>query len=110
MQQLTGEFKFDAASLAWQAGTFPNPEVEWRSDLADTKNSFNVTGFKNQRADAIFKIYNKEFDQQKRVALIKELDGILTNAYPYVMYWASGFSRVAYQNKFGHPDFYFSRI
>jgi len=110
LQQLTSEFKFDAATMLWQESTFPNPEVMWRSDLADTKNSFNLSGFKNQRADEIFKIYDKEFDQQKRVTLLKELDGILTNAYPYIMYWTSGFGRVAYQNKFGHPDYYFSRI
>src|SRR5262249_12931091 len=55
--QLTSEWKFDLASMLWQAGTFPNPEVLWKSSLADTKNSFNMTGFKNKRADEIFEIY-----------------------------------------------------
>ena len=109
--QLTSEWKFDSAQMGWQAGTFPNPEVLWKSSLADTKNSFNLTGFKNKRADEIFDIYNKEFDQQKRVAMLRqELDGILASDYPYILEWTSGFSRVAYLNKFGHPDYYFSRI
>ena len=108
--QLTSEFRFDMGTMAWQASTFPNPEVLWRSDLADTKNSFNLSGFKNKRADEIFEVYSKEFDQQKRVALNKELDGILAAEYPYVLLWTSGFSRVAYLNKFGHPDYYFTRI
>jgi microcin C transport system substrate-binding protein len=108
--QLTSQWRFDLASMGWQAGTFPNPEVEWRSTLADVKNSFNITGFKNKRADEIFDLYAKEFDQQKRVTLLRELDGILASEYPYILEWTSGFSRVAYLNKFGHPDYYFSRI
>ena len=108
--QLTSEWRFDMAGMGWQAATFPNPEVLWRSSLADTKNSFNLTGFKNKRADEIFDIYSKEFDQQKRATLLRELDGILANEYPYILEWTAQFDRIAYLNKFGQPAYYFSRI
>jgi hypothetical protein len=41
---------------------------------------------------------------------LRELDGIIANEYPYILEWTAGFQRIAYQNRFGHPDYYFSRI
>jgi microcin C transport system substrate-binding protein len=108
--QLQGERNFDLISTGWVQGTFPDPEAVYRSSLADVKNSFNITGLKDKRVDDILDKYNKEFDQQKRVALIRELDGILASQYLYILEWDSPFQRVAYLNKFGHPDSYFSRI
>jgi microcin C transport system substrate-binding protein len=108
--QLRGEFNFSLASVGWVAGTFPDPEALYQSDLADVKNSFNFAGFKDKRVDDILVRYNKEFDQQKRVALIQELDGILASQYVYILEWDGPFQRIAYLNKFGHPDSYLSRI
>jgi microcin C transport system substrate-binding protein len=108
--QLVGEWRFDTTSAGFQAGTFPNPEVLWRSNLADVKNSLNYTGFKNKRADEIIDIYNKEFDQKKRAVLLTELDGIIANEYPFILEWTAPFERIVYLNKFGHPEYYFTRI
>ena len=33
-----------------------------------------------------------EFDTQKRIAIIREIDGILANMYPYVLEWDTPFS------------------
>jgi microcin C transport system substrate-binding protein len=110
MQQLIGERNYQAASIGWVQGTFPDPESLYRSTFADVPHSFNVTGLKNQRIDQILDAYEVEFDQQKRVALIRELDGILANEYVYLLEWEAPFDRVAYWNKFGHPESYFSRI
>jgi microcin C transport system substrate-binding protein len=108
--QLTAEHKFDMAALAWTGLTFPNPETSFSSTLADSQNSNNITGFKNARVDQLLAIYDKEFDQQKRVAIIREIDGILANDYQYLLTWEEPFSRIAYWNKFGHPESYLSRI
>jgi len=110
MLQLQGERKFDLVAVGWVQGTFPDPEALYRSTFADVQQSFNVTGFKDKRADAILDSYYPEFDQQKRVQLIRELDGILANNYLYVLEWDAPFTRIGYWNKFGHPDSYFSRI
>ena len=37
-------------------------------------------GFKNTRVDELLGAYDREFDQQKRVAIIREIDGILANS------------------------------
>jgi microcin C transport system substrate-binding protein len=107
---LEGQRKFDLVDLGWVVPIFPDPETEYRSTLADVPDSNNVTGFKDKRVDEILDTYNKEFDLRKRIALIQEMDGILANAYQYVLKWDAPFSRIAYLNKFGHPDGYFTRI
>jgi microcin C transport system substrate-binding protein len=108
--QIRGEWKFDVASIGWVQGTFPDPEALYRSTFADVKNSFNVTGFKDKRVDMILDAYYAEFDQQKRVQLIRELDGILAENYLYILEWDAPFERIGYWDKFGHPDSYYSRI
>ncbi len=55
-------------------------------------------------------MYDKEFDQQKRIAIIREIDGILAKDYQYLLTWEEPFSRIAFWNKFGHPEGYLSRI
>lgn len=110
MQQLIGERNYQAASIGWVQGTFPDPEALYRSTFADVPQSYNLTGLKNPRVDQILDAYETEFDQQKRVGLIRELDGILANEYVYILEWDAPFDRIAYWNKFGHPQSYFSRI
>jgi microcin C transport system substrate-binding protein len=108
--QLTAEHKFDLAGLGWGGLTFPNPETSISSKLADVQNSNNITGFTNARVDELLDIYDKEFDQQKRIAIIREIDGIVAGDYQYVLTWEEPFSRIAFWNKFGHPESYLTRI
>jgi microcin C transport system substrate-binding protein len=108
--QLQGEWNFDLVSAGLVPGTFPDPEGVYRSTLADTKNSLNYSGIKDKRIDDILDKYHAEFDQPKRVLLIRQLDGILASLYPWILEWEAPFHRVAYLNKFGHPESYFSRI
>jgi microcin C transport system substrate-binding protein len=108
--QLTAERKFDLAALGWGGLVFPNPETSVSSKLADSLNSNNITAFKNARVDELLDVYDKEFDQQKRIAIIREIDGILANDYQYLLTWEEPFSRIAFWNKFGHPEGYLTRI
>ena len=101
--------KFDVADMAWGGLTFPNPETSISSSLADVENNNNITGFKNKRVDELLPIYDREFDQQKRIAIIREIDGILANEHHYILKWQAPFFRIAYWNKFGHPEGYISR-
>jgi hypothetical protein len=54
--------------------------------------------------------YDKMFDQQQRIAAIREVDGIVANDYQYVLLWYAPYIRLAYWNKFGVPPGYLSRI
>ena len=63
---------------------FPNPETQFHSTLADQNTTNNVTGFKNARIDELLEQYDGEFDQPKRVAIIREIDGILANEHQWI--------------------------
>jgi microcin C transport system substrate-binding protein len=101
--------KFEMAVQAWSGLTFPNPETSVHSRLADVPNNNNITGFKNKRVDELLDAYDKEFDQQKRIAIIREIDGILANEHHYILEWSGPFQRIAYLNKFGQPEGYLTR-
>lgn len=103
--------QFDLVSGAWGAGgVFPNPRPEYHSETADVPNTNNISGFKNKRIDEISEQYDVEFDAGKRAELLRELDGILTNQYHYIMEWYPPGERLAYWSRFGQPRGTFSRV
>ena len=102
--------QYEMTVEAWGASIFPFPEQEVHSRLADTNNTNNITGVKIPRVDQLIDQYNKEFDLQKRIALIRELDGILTNDYQYVLQWYGPSQRLAYWNRYGQPKGTLTRI
>ena len=104
------ERNFDMASMAWTGLLFPNPETSFSPSLADVPNNNNVTGFKDARVDPLLKDYDAELDPKKRAAIIQEIDGILTNSYQYILGWDAPFARIAYWNRFGQPEGYFTRV
>ena len=108
--KLVMERSFDFVSMAWGGLLFPNPETSYASSLADVPDTNNITGFKDARVDELLVAYDREFDQQKRAAIIQEIDGILANSYQYILGWDAPFNRIAYWNKFGQPEGYFTRI
>ena len=108
--QLIMERKFDLVQTAWTGLVFPNPETSYSSKLADVNNTNNITGFKDKRVDELLDAYDREFDQTKRIAIIREIDGILANHVDYILEWDMPFQRIAYWNKFGYPTSGLSRI
>lgn len=95
--------QFEMSGMAWSANIFPSPEVEYHSRLADPNNTNNITGLKNARVDQLIDQYNKEFDLQKRIPMLREMDGIIANDYPYVLQWYRPSLRFAYWNRYGQP-------
>jgi microcin C transport system substrate-binding protein len=103
--------QFELVSGAWGAGSvFPNPRPEYHSSTADVQNTNNISGFKNKRVDELCDMYDAEFDPAKRVAILRELDGILTSQYHYILEWTAPSQRIAYWNRFGMPQGTFTRI
>ena len=109
MSQLVDQRTYDLADWLWVTTLFPDNDTEYRSALADVKGSNNITGFKNARVDQILDEYNKEFDLQKRITLMQEMDGILANDYQYILKWDAPFLRIAFWNKVGMPESVFTR-
>ncbi|MBI3050372.1 MAG: ABC transporter substrate-binding protein [Acidobacteria bacterium] len=107
--RLVMDRQFDLVNIAWSADPFPVPEPMFHSRLADSRDTNNITGFKHARVDALIAAYDAEFDQAKRAATIRELDGIAAAEYHYILQWNMPFRRIAYWNRFGYPASYLTR-
>lgn len=108
--KLVMDREFDVVDMGWAGLLFPNPETSFHSQLADQKANNNITGMKNPKVDALLDRYDLEFDPVKRVALIKEADGLLAAEHHYALGWDAPFSRIAYWNRFGMPPGALTRI
>lgn len=97
--------EFELMSTAWGALVFPNPETSYHSQYAIKPDTNNVTGFANARVDELCTEYDKCYDVNRRIEIIREIDGIVYNEYPYVLDHFGPAQRVAFWNKFSMPDF-----
>jgi microcin C transport system substrate-binding protein len=103
--------QFELAYAGWGAGgVFPDPHPEYYSTTADIPNTNNITGFKDKRIDELCDRYDVEFDPAKRAEILRELDGILSSQYQYILLWYAPAERIAYWNRFGQPQGTFSRF
>lgn len=95
---------FSVTTGAYSGSSFPNPEVLYHSKFADVKNSGNRWGVKNKRIDELCEKYNQEFDFEKRVEMLREIDEILTNDFTIAFDWYAPAERLIFWNKFGMPE------
>ncbi len=100
---------FNVCLLAYSGLVYPNPESSLRSTLADQNDNNNVWGFKNDRVDNLLDEYDICFDQKRRVEIIREIDGIFSDVHPIAFSIARNYSRIMWWDKFGYPDWMFSR-
>jgi microcin C transport system substrate-binding protein len=108
--QLKDDQNFDLICMFYGGGSpFPLPKQFYHSSQ-DVKAGDNLTGFRMPRADAIVEEYDREFDLQKRIALLRELDGLVTAERHWILFWTASYNRYLFWNKFGYPAWYTSRI
>ena len=100
---------FNVCLLAYSGLVYPNPEGSLRSTLADQDDNNNVWGFKSPRVDELLDEYDICFDQQRRIEIIREIDGIFSDVHPIAFSIARNYSRMMWWDKFGYPDWMFSR-
>ena len=110
MIKLLDERQFQMVQVGYSASKpYPMPRSMFHSSQADQPASNNLAGFKNERVDEIIEAYDLEGDLDTRVELMRELDGIISNSYIYVMQWYAPYHRFAYWDKYGQPESYLSR-
>jgi microcin C transport system substrate-binding protein len=97
------EKEYELSDQPWSGLFYPNPETSFHGRLAKEKDNNNVTGFSDPRVDELCARYDKSYDHAERVAIIRELDGIVFAAHPYVLEWYNPAQRVVYWNKFSMP-------
>lgn len=108
--KLVNSRDFDISYQQWGGLLFPNPISSFEGKLADQDNTNNITGIKNKRIDEICKLEQTMFDPAQRITLLQELDSILVAENHYALNWYAPFTRIAYWNKFGHPEWYLGKI
>lgn len=104
------ERNFNVFAFGYSGLSIPNPETSLNSVLADKKNNNNIQGVKNARIDQLLKIYDTTFDVKQQVKIIREIDSITHSICYDVLQWNPRGIRIAYWDKFGVPDFVFTRL
>jgi len=102
MKDMDG-FNFDMTWAAWGAGIFKDPEGMWSSNEADRLGGSNITGFRNPAVDDLIALQKEIFDVHKRNEIVRKIDQIVFNDYPFVLLWNINYTRLLYWNKFGMP-------
>jgi microcin C transport system substrate-binding protein len=95
------DYEYDMTWISWGGTPFPGIEDLWRSDFAEEPNTNNIAGYKNKELDALLDVYLEEFDADKRRALMKKIDMILTEDIPTILLWYAPNVRLLYWNKLG---------
>lgn len=103
------ERNFTLLYQQWTGVNWPNPFGNYHSSLADKHHTNNITGFKNARVDQLIDIEKTTFDQNKRIAIMREIDSILMASNHYTLMWYAPYVRIVHWNSFGHPDFFLSK-
>jgi len=98
------EFNYDMTWAAWGATPIKDPETMWHSDSADVKSSNNITGFQDEKVDALIEETREIFDVEKRHDIVRQIDEIIYDETPYVLLWHIDYVRLLYWNRFGTPD------
>ena len=79
--------QFDAFIGGWVNDPIPpDPYQLWHSSQANNSGS-NYTNFKNNRVDEVIELNRLEFDEDKRIALMKEFQQIVVAEQPYTFLW-----------------------
>ncbi|NQY67564.1 MAG: ABC transporter substrate-binding protein, partial [Flavobacteriales bacterium] len=100
---------FDLHWSAWGAGRLKNPESLWFSEYADKESSYNISGIKNKKIDALIEKQKTIMDIEKRNKILREIDTILAEEIPYILLWQNDNHRLLSWNKYGRPKYVFDK-
>jgi peptide/nickel transport system substrate-binding protein len=97
--------EFDATLGAWQLSVTPPDEYQiWHSSQSEGEGS-NYISFKNSESDKILEEYRKEFDETKRIELLKKWQKLIYDEQPYTFLYSPK-ARYIYDKRFKNTRFY----
>jgi peptide/nickel transport system substrate-binding protein len=97
--------EFDATLGAWQLNvTPPDPYQIWHSSQSKGEGS-NIISFINEESDKILEQYRVEFDENKRIELIKRWQKLIYDEQPYTFLWSPK-SRYIFDVRFKNTRWY----
>jgi peptide/nickel transport system substrate-binding protein len=97
--------EFDATYAGWALSVLPpDPFQIWHSSQSQGEGS-NYISFKNAKSDSLIELYRNEFDENKRITIMKEWQKLIYDEQPYTFLW-SGKGRYVYNNRFKNARWY----
>jgi ABC-type transport system substrate-binding protein len=97
--------EFDATMGAWTSSVLPpDPYQIWHSSQAEGEGS-NFISFKNQRSDSLIELYRNEFDENKRIEIIKQWQKLIYDEQPYTFLWSTK-ARYVFSDRFKNARWY----
>lgn len=103
------DYNFDAVTIGWSGQLFIDPEQLWHSKHIGEMGGSNLSGYGNQKVDELIDSLPPIFDAKKRNEIIKQIDSLVFNDAPYVLFWGADYSRLFYKNVFGMPKTVFTK-
>jgi peptide/nickel transport system substrate-binding protein len=101
----TKKHEFDATLAAWQLNTTPpDPFQIWHSTQSEGEGS-NYISFHNAESDKLLEEYRAEFDEAKRIDIIKRWQKLIYDEQPYTFLWSPK-SRYIYNKRFKNTRWY----
>ena len=98
---------FDLVYTGWGESNSPGNEQlsYWGSEAADSPASRNYAGIKDPAVDAIIKDIILAKSRKDQVAAVHALDRVMMAEQYVIPSYAGLTDRIAYWDRFGHPDF-----
>jgi microcin C transport system substrate-binding protein len=84
----------------------PNPENIFKSGSGENS---NWSGIEDKKVDELIDKYNREYNPDIRIELIKQIDKLLIESTGYILFWYSPGFHVAFHNYFKYPEYIFNR-
>ena len=105
-QRRVETFDFDMVVESFGQSQSPGNELIglWHSSSADREGSSNVLGLKDPVVDALIMKLIYAPDRRRLVTAAHALDRVLLHGEYVVPNWYIGTHRVAYRDRFGHPE------
>lgn len=101
----TKKHEFDACYSAWQLGVTPeDPYQIWHSSQSEGEGS-NFISYINPESDKLIEQNRTEFDEAKRIELLKKWQEIVFNDQPVTFLWSEP-SRYLYSDRFRNARWY----
>jgi microcin C transport system substrate-binding protein len=97
--------KFKLYNGGWTASLLPGPEGMLHSKYSEKMDVTNITGMANPDIDKLIEQYNLEWDMDKRITLLQQIDSTATREYHWAFGWGAPYGyRSLTWNKFGMPE------
>ena len=105
------EQDFDMVIWGWRNSESPGNEQRgyWGSSVANVSNTANLGGVSNPGIDALVDRIILADNREELAAACRALDRVLTHSHFAVFQLYTPYERIAYWDRFGHPDPFPSR-